>query len=60
MQEDKLKYLLEIYRENERKIKELEQIKSHISQLEVAVLRINNLKVREDIDSLLKSYNYQC
>ncbi|BDI39393.1 hypothetical protein BvCmsHHP056_04010 [Escherichia coli] len=58
MREDKLKYLLEIYRENERKIKELEQIKSHISQLEVAVLRINNLKVREDIDSLLKSYNY--
>ncbi len=33
MREDKLKYLLEIYRENERKIKELEQIKSHISQL---------------------------
>ncbi len=31
MREDKLKYLLEIYRENERKIKELEQIKSHIS-----------------------------
>lgn len=58
MREDKLKYLLEIYRENKRKIKELEQIKSHISQLEVAVLRINNLKVREDIDSLLKSYNY--
>lgn len=58
MREDKLKYLLEIYRENERKVKELEQIKSHISQLEVAVLRINNLKVREDIDSLLKSYNY--
>lgn len=58
MREDKLKYLFEIYRENERKIKELEQIKSHISQLEVAVLRINNLKVREDIDSLLKSYNY--
>ncbi|EOV74745.1 hypothetical protein [Escherichia coli] len=58
MREDKLKYLLEIYRENERKIKELEQSKSHISQLEVAVLRINNLKVREDIDSLLKSYNY--
>lgn len=58
MREDNLKYLLEIYRENERKIKELEQIKSHISQLEVAVLRINNLKVREDIDSLLKSYNY--
>ncbi len=58
MREDKLKYLLEIYRENERKIKELEQIKSHISQLEVAVLRINNLKVREDIDSLLKSYNF--
>lgn len=58
MREDKLKYLLEIYRENERKIKELEQIKNHISQLEVAVLRINNLKVREDIDSLLKSYNY--
>lgn len=58
MREDKLKHLLEIYRENERKIKELEQIKSHISQLEVAVLRINNLKVREDIDSLLKSYNY--
>lgn len=58
MREDKLKYLLEIYRENDRKIKELEQIKNHISQLEVAVLRINNLKVREDIDSLLKSYNY--
>ncbi|BDI44379.1 hypothetical protein BvCmsKSP024_04610 [Escherichia coli] len=58
MLEDKLKYLLEIYTENDRKIKELEQIKSHISQLEVAVLRINNLKVREDIDSLLKSYNY--
>ncbi|GAB5125580.1 hypothetical protein ECPV1252_48890 [Escherichia coli] len=58
MREDKLKYLLEIYRKNERKIKELEQIKSHISQLEVAVLRINNLKVREDIDSLLKSYNF--
>ncbi|EIX1316140.1 hypothetical protein SH792_005163 [Escherichia coli] len=58
MQEDKLKYLLEIYRENDRKIKEQEQNKSHISQLEVSVLRINNLKVREDIDSLLKSYNY--
>lgn len=58
MREDKLKYLLEIYRKNERKIKELEQIKSHISQLEVTVLRINNLKVREDIDSLLKIYNY--
>ncbi len=28
MREDKLKYLLEIYRENERKIKELEQSKA--------------------------------
>ena len=52
MREDKLKYLLEIYTENNKKIKELEQFKSHISQLEIAVFRINNLKVREDIDYL--------
>lgn len=55
MREDKLKYLLELYAENDRKIKELEQIKSHISQLEVAVFRINNLRLREEIDFLFKS-----
>lgn len=55
MREDNLKYLLEIYAENDRKIKELEQVKSHISQLEIAVFRINNLRLREEIDFLLKS-----
>lgn len=52
MREDKLKYLLELYAENDRKIKELEQVKSHISQLEIVVFRINNLRLREEIDFL--------
>ncbi|SQK49698.1 Uncharacterised protein [Escherichia coli] len=34
-------------------------MKSHISQLEVAVFRINNLRVREDIESLLKTFGEQ-
>ncbi|BBM81210.1 hypothetical protein FHH06_23530 [Escherichia coli] len=59
MREDRLKYLIELYTENDRKIKEREQMKSHISQLEVAVFRINNLRVREDIESLLKTFGEQ-
>ena len=59
MREDRLKYLIELYAENYRKIKEREQMKSHISQLEVAVFRINNLRVREDIESLLKTCGEQ-
>lgn len=34
-------------------------MKSHISQLEVAVFRMNNLRVREDIESLLKTCGEQ-
>ncbi|EHN7429337.1 hypothetical protein ACSPZC_003833 [Escherichia coli] len=45
--------MLEIYTKNNRNIKEPKQLKSHISQLEVAVFRINNLEVRENIDSLM-------
>ena len=59
MREDRLKYLIELYAENDRKIKEPEQMKRHISQLEVAVFRINNLRVREDIESLLKTCGEQ-
>ena len=59
MREDRLKYLIELYAENDRKIKEREQMKSHISQLEVAVFRMNNLRVREDIESLLKTFGEQ-
>ncbi len=41
MREDKLK--LNFMLKMQIKIKELEQVKSHISQLEIAVFRINNV-----------------
>ncbi len=44
---------MKFIQKNDRNIKEPKQLKSHISQLEVAVFRINNLEVRENIDSLM-------